>query len=109
MTLTALAVFKAKNIIIIYKLKMSSSIWNLKHPLRSGHIQLATGGKELFGTVIRDRRMRKTCTVNILLLFLCRCGYQDSSTIRSMESGIKMERNFIVTMKKSIAELEIKL
>ena len=42
---------------------MSSNIWNLKHPLRAGHIQLAPGGKELFGTVIRDRRMKKACTV----------------------------------------------
>lgn len=45
---------------------MSTSIWNLRHPLRSGHISLAGGGKELFGTVIRDRRIKKTCTVIII-------------------------------------------
>lgn len=42
---------------------MSSSIWNLTHPLRSGHVHLKHGGCELFGTVIRHGRMRKTVTV----------------------------------------------
>lgn len=43
---------------------MSSSIWNLTHPLRSGHVPLKHGGCELFGTVIRHGKMRKTVTVN---------------------------------------------
>jgi hypothetical protein len=44
---------------------MSSSIWNLTHPLRSGHIPLRQGGCEAFGTVIRHGRMKKTVTVSI--------------------------------------------
>ena len=42
---------------------MSSSIWNLTHPLRSGHIPLKQSGGELFGTVIRHGKMKKTVTV----------------------------------------------
>ena len=43
---------------------MSSSIWNLTHPLRTGHIPLKAGGGELFGTVIRHGKMKKTVTVS---------------------------------------------
>ena len=43
---------------------MASSIYNLKHPLRTGNIRLAPSGKELFGTVIRDGKMNKTVTVS---------------------------------------------
>ena len=47
---------------------MSSSIWNLTHSLRSGHVPLKIqGGCELFGTVIRHGRMRKTVTVSLIL------------------------------------------
>jgi hypothetical protein len=42
---------------------MSTSIWNLAHPLRTGHIPLAKSGLELFGTVIRHGRMKKTVSV----------------------------------------------
>lgn len=42
---------------------MSSNIWNLTHPIRSGHVPLKYGGNELFGTVIRHGRMSKTVTV----------------------------------------------
>lgn len=44
---------------------MSSSIWNLTHPLRSGHVKIKHSGAELFGTVIRHGRMKKTVTVSI--------------------------------------------
>lgn len=44
---------------------MSSSIWNLTHPLRTGHIPLKPGA-EMFGTVIRHGRMKKTVTVRNL-------------------------------------------
>ena len=43
---------------------MASSIYNLRHPLRTGNIRLAPSGKELFGTVIRDGKMNKTVTVS---------------------------------------------
>lgn len=43
---------------------MSSSIWNLTHPLRTGHIPLKPGA-EMFGTVIRHGRMKKTVTVRL--------------------------------------------
>ncbi len=43
---------------------MSSSIWNLTHSLRTGHIPLKKGGAEAFGTVIRHGRMNKTVTVS---------------------------------------------
>ena len=43
---------------------MSASIFNLSHPLRTGNIRLAPGGKELFGTVIRHAKMDKTVTVS---------------------------------------------
>lgn len=42
---------------------MSSNIWNLTHPLRSGHVSLKQGGGELYGSVIRHGRMSKTVTV----------------------------------------------
>jgi hypothetical protein len=45
---------------------MSSSIWNLSHPLRTGHIHLKQGGGEMFGTVIRHGKMAKTVTVSLL-------------------------------------------
>ena len=51
---------------LLYFLKMSTSIWNLTHPLRSGHIELKKGGSELFGTVIRHGKMKKTATVIII-------------------------------------------
>ena len=44
---------------------MSSNIFNLTHPLRTGFIKLAPGGKEMYGTVIRHGRMNKTVTVRI--------------------------------------------
>ena len=44
---------------------MSSNIWNLTHPLRVGYIKLAPGGRELYGTVVRQGRMQKTATVRI--------------------------------------------
>ena len=44
-----------------------SNIWNLAHPLRRGNVQLASGGQELFGTVIRHGRMNKTVTVRNLV------------------------------------------
>ena len=43
---------------------MSSSIFNMSHPLRTGFIRLAPSGKELFGTVIRQGKMAKTVTVS---------------------------------------------
>ena len=42
---------------------MSSNIWNLSHPLRTGFIPLMNSGQELFGTVVKHGRMKKTCTV----------------------------------------------
>ena len=44
---------------------MSSNIFNLTHPLRTGFIKLAPNGRELFGTVIRQGRMDKTVTVRV--------------------------------------------
>ena len=44
---------------------MSASIFNLAHPLRTGHIRLAPSGKEVFGTVTRAGRMKKTVTVRV--------------------------------------------
>jgi len=44
---------------------MSSNIWNLKHPLRTGFIKLAPNGKELYGAVVRQGRMDKTVTVRV--------------------------------------------
>lgn len=44
---------------------MSSNIWNLTHPLRSGHVPLRPGGCEIFGTVIRQGKMKKTVSVSI--------------------------------------------
>ena len=44
---------------------MSSNIFNLTHPLRTGFIKLAPGGKEMYGTVIRQGRMNKTVTVRV--------------------------------------------
>ena len=43
---------------------MSTSIWNLTHPLRTGYIPLKLGA-EFYGTVIRHGRMKKTVTVSI--------------------------------------------
>ena len=43
---------------------MSSSIYNFAHPQRKGFIRLAHGGKELFGTVIKQGKMDKTVTVS---------------------------------------------
>ena len=53
--------FKSRN---NYILLMASSIYNLRHPLRTGNIRLAPSGKEVFGTVIRDGKMNKTVTVS---------------------------------------------
>jgi ribosomal protein S17 len=44
---------------------MSSNIWNLKHPLRTGFIKIAPNGKEKYGTVVRQGRMDKTVTVRV--------------------------------------------
>ena len=44
---------------------MSSNIWNLTHPLRTGFIKLAPNGREFYGTVIRQGRMSNTVTVRI--------------------------------------------
>lgn len=46
---------------------MSANIFNLAHPLRTGHIKLAASGKELFGTVINAGKNRKTVTVSFSL------------------------------------------
>ena len=42
---------------------MSTSIWNLAHPLRTGFVNLKLG-TEFYGTVIRHSRMKKTVTVS---------------------------------------------
>jgi small subunit ribosomal protein S17 len=42
-----------------------SSIWNIKESVRTGHIRLLGGGRELFGTVVRSGRMNKTVTVKV--------------------------------------------
>ena len=39
------------------------SIYNLNNPIRAGHIRLAKGSKEIFGTVISHDR-DKTVTVS---------------------------------------------
>ena len=44
---------------------MSSNIWNLTHPLRTGFIKLAPHGKEMYGTVIRQGRNNKTVTCRV--------------------------------------------
>ena len=44
---------------------MSSNIWNLTHPLRTGFIKVAPHGKEFYGTVVRQGRMDKTVTVRV--------------------------------------------
>ena len=44
---------------------MSSNIWNLKHPLRTGFIKLAPWGKEKYGTVVRQGRNDRTVTVRV--------------------------------------------
>ena len=46
---------------------MSTSIYNLTHPQRSGFIRLAPSGHELFGTVIRQGKMDKTVTVSMTM------------------------------------------
>ena len=43
---------------------MSSNIWNLKHPLRTGFIKLAPG-KEKYGTVVKQGINDKTVTVKV--------------------------------------------
>merc|ERR1712086_681322 len=53
------------NLIKIDIQKMSSNIWNLTHPLRTGFVKLAPG-KEKFCTIIRQGRMDKTVTVRIM-------------------------------------------
>ena len=40
-----------------------SSIWNLTNSLRTGHYNLLSSGRELFGTVIKDGLNKKTVTV----------------------------------------------
>lgn len=61
---------------------MSTSIWNLHHPLRTGHISLAHSGLELFGTVIRHGRMDKTVTVrHRIVAKLCNIGMGDQVQI----------------------------
>jgi len=42
---------------------MSSNIYNLSHPLRTGFIRLAPSGKELFGTVVKQGLNANTVTV----------------------------------------------
>jgi small subunit ribosomal protein S17 len=44
---------------------MSSNIWNLSHPLRTGFIKLAPYGKELYGTVVKQGLNDKTVSVRI--------------------------------------------
>ena len=44
---------------------MSTALYNIKDPIRTGHIKLARGGRELFGTVVKHGLMRKTVTVSI--------------------------------------------
>lgn len=39
------------------------SIWNLKDPVRTGYLKLATGSRELLGTVVRSGKMDKTVSV----------------------------------------------
>ncbi len=39
------------------------SIWNLKDPMRTGYNKLARGAVEVFGTVVRSRKMNKTVSV----------------------------------------------
>lgn len=41
-------------------------LWNFTNPIQSGHVRLASFGKELYGTVIRAGRMKKTVTVRNL-------------------------------------------
>lgn len=42
-----------------------SSIWNLTHPLRTGLMNLAPAGRELYGTVIKSGVNQKTVTVRV--------------------------------------------
>lgn len=91
---------------------MSTSIWNLKHPLRTGHISLAHSGKEKFGTVIRHGRMNKTVTVSITsnyLFVIYRCGYLTIITTINTKNGFKEVENSTLMMKRIIVEQEIKL
>ena len=46
-----------------------SNIWNLKDPLRAGYVWLAHSGRELYGTVVRAGRMKKTVSVKNLIAF----------------------------------------
>ena len=41
-----------------------SAIWNHLSPLRTGHVKLAPGSMELYGTVMRHGKMDKTVTVS---------------------------------------------
>ena len=43
---------------------MSSNIWNLKHPLRTGFVKLVAG-KEKFGSVVKQGYMDKTVSVRV--------------------------------------------
>jgi len=86
---------------------MATSIWNLSHPLRSGFVPLVKGGRELFGTVIRHGRMKKTCTV-IKNSLNFRSWWLVTATIQNTKCGLKKGKNSIAMTKKNSAELGTK-
>lgn len=95
---------------------MSTNIYNLSSPLRTGRVKLAPSGKELFGTVIRQGRMPKTVTVSEascksrldLTNPIHRCEYLAIITTTSSRFGWDAAAISIATTKNSFAVLVTK-
>jgi small subunit ribosomal protein S17 len=46
-----------------------STVWNFLNPLKTGNLQLARSGRELYGTVIKAGVNKKTVTVKVNRFF----------------------------------------
>ena len=44
---------------------MSTNIWNLKQPTRTGYYKIKSKSNELYGTVIKAKVNEKTATVKV--------------------------------------------